>query len=226
MDFFMPEIVLLDTTFICPYMKITLEGTCSLETCPYYTPVVKSGCIWEYASSKNSISVVELSIILRRDKKEILNIIKRAKLKMIKTAVKQKLVAKTPNIKYCYKCGKAYNLRKGGMDKYVCDDTCVDIKMRVPIEKTYNRPISCILALLPTIMNLSMIAKLFKTSNKLTRQLYMAIFGDSSLLIRDRDLKESEFKRRIKRLKIRKTFDKRARDFSFTDIDKKIENLF
>ena len=227
----MQKITLLNTTFICPFMQIKLEGTCSLASCPYHTTEVESGCMWEYISAKKSISITELSIIMQKDVKYIINVLKSAKLKIIKYVVYHKLVTNVPNIKDCYKCGKAYNLKKE-KNNYVCKDMCIDMCIDIKlmpiirnIEKTYNKPISYILSTLASLINLSTISKVLKLSNKLTKQLYITVYGDASLFSRHKDLKTKTFKRRNKKIALRTVFGKRNKNLSFYVINNNIKNF-
>jgi len=217
---------LLNTTFICPYMKIRLEAACMLYTCPYHTFNVESHCIWEYTSSKKSISTTELSIILNKNKKTIENILQNAKFKIINTVIKRKLITTPLKLHYCYQCGKAYDLKQVN-NHYICRDECKRYKPPIikHIEREYQKPISHILIVLSTLIKLSVIAKLLKTTNKTIKNLYISIFGDSSLIYRVKDIKNTSFKKRNKRLDIN-VLGKRSKTLSFSRVENKIFNFF
>lgn len=176
---------LLTTTFICPFMKIKLEAACSLRTCPYNKDTVTSNCMWEYISSKNSISLMELALISKQNKTDLKKILDRAKFKLVKTVLDRKLAIYSSKINYCYKCGKAYRLRKLRMKaNYVCKDKCLNIncKLKCKLDSIYKKPISHVLIILASSANTGLIARFLKVSNRSIKELYIEIFGNMNLL--------------------------------------------
>jgi len=191
-----------DSDFTCPFMRIKLRTTCKLKSCPYNTTQIKHNCIWKYVCSKNTISITELSIILKKDKADIENIIKDAKEKLIKVVAKQKLITFKIVFKYCYKCGKSYNLKKN-KNNYICIENCKEYNIYEHLEKRFNKPISHILYVFSKILGIGYIAKLINVSNKAAKDMYIRIFGDSSLLIKNIPSEDIIFKKRKKILNIR-----------------------
>lgn len=215
---------LLNTSFICPYMKIQLEAICTLETCPYNVSTIETNCLWKYASEKGSISPTELAIILNINKENLYSIFQNAKLKIIKMKIKQKLATTIFKIKYCSLCGKAFDLKMVN-NKYICRKECmVSTKIIDKIQEEFKKPISYILSLLPTLIKFSIITRLLKVSNKSVKDMYKAVFGDSSLIIRLKDIKDPFFKKRTRRLNIN-LLGRKAKLLSFPSIEKQILNF-
>jgi len=206
-------------------MKINLETSCNLKTCPYNSKNINSHCIWDYSSSKKSVSVTELSLILNQNKNDIDSIVKKAKTKIIKEVSKQKLLKLQVCIKYCYKCGKAYSIKLIRKNLYVCKKKCTGINYYTNVERIYNKPISHILVILSSLMNIGMIANLLKLANKSIREMFVRIFGDDTLLKRRRDLRECKFKKRKEKLNFKLPFARRIKSLSFSIVNKKIKNF-
>jgi len=214
-----------DSDFTCPFMKIRLRTACRLKSCPYNTTQIKHNCIWKYVCSKNTISITELSIILKKDKTDIKNLIKSAKEKLIKFVAKQKLITFKIIFKYCYKCGKSYNLKKEG-NNYICIENCKEYNMYEQLEKKFNKPISHILYVFSKILGISYIAKLINVSNKAAKDMYVRIFGDSSLLVKSKEIEDIIFKKRKKILNIRDiTFSKKSKSNFLNCVKLEIKNI-
>lgn len=211
---------MLNTSFICPYMNIRLKDICKLYTCPYNKSTVASNCIWEYITSKNSISITELSIILSKDIYLLNNIVDSAILKTIEYTIKNKINNNIINIKYCNKCGKAYNLIFVD-NNYICYNNCYTHNIKYFLENKYKKPISHILMILADCLDINNIARLLKMNTKEVKKLYALILGDYNILTK---LKNNLFCKRKKVLKFKK-IGRRPKSLSFSSFNRKINLL-
>jgi len=214
-----------DSDFTCPFMKIELKTACKLKNCPYNTTQVEYNCMWKYVSSKNTISITELSIIQKKDKSDIENTIKSAKKKLIESISKKKLITFKIIFKYCYKCGKAYNLKKYE-NNYICAENCKEYNIYEQLEKRFNKPISHILYVFSKILGIGYIAKLINVSNKAAKDMYIRTFGDSSLLVKSKEIEDIMFKKRKKILNIRDiSFNKKPKSNFLNYVKHEIKNI-
>lgn len=205
-------------------MKIRLRTTCNLNTCPYRTKMAESGCMWEYISSKNSISIAELALILNRNREDIIAIVKGAKTKIIKDVIIKRILTTPKIFKCCAYCGKAFNLKLQDKETYVCQAKCLKKIHYSHVESFYKKPISHVLLILATYLNIGIIAKLLKISNKDVKNMYLKIFGDDSLLTKHKDSK-NKFRKRKEVLKFRSGLSKKTKSLNFNIIEKRIEEL-
>lgn len=215
---------ILNTTFVCPFMKVKLEAACGLNKCPYYSNRIESRCIWEYVYTKNSISIVELSLILGIPENKISTTLKEIKMKLINKYIDQKLITSKTDLKYCNKCGSVYDLKKKG-DIYECIKKCKKSNQVRNIENRFKKPINHILIILSANLGIGSISKTVGYSNKSVKDMYVKIFGDDSILARYKDIKELCFTKRKDKLQIRNILKIKNKSMSFPSVKRKIKKL-
>jgi hypothetical protein len=213
-----------ELNFICPYMRISLKKACGVISCPYHASTILSQCVWAYINSKKTITPTELAVVLGKNPTEIENILKQIKIKLAITKLKRYLNTRPIKLHYCYKCGRAFDLKKKG-DHYICISHCKKINIFQNIENVYNKPISHILMMFAFTINTNMIANLLQYSNKNVKDTFIKIFGDSSLLSKFKDAKEAKIlKNRTKKLKLR-SLSKIPKGISFNTLARKVKNF-
>lgn len=191
-----------ELNFICPFMRISLNTACKAGSCPYYTTATLSHCVWAYINSKNTITPTELAIILGKHPQDVENTLRQIKIKLAQSKLKQYLQTHSYPLRYCHKCGRTFNLKEKS-NEYVCASHCKKSNPYEHIERVYQKPISHILLVFASFINLNMIAELLQLSNKNVKDLFIQVFGDASLLSKFKDSKEVTFKKRTKKLKLR-----------------------
>lgn len=209
--------------FICPFMRIYLNSACQLTSCSYHTEATSSHCIWAYINSKNTITPTELAIILGKNPHEVEDALKQIKIKLVQNKIKQYLQTHKLSLHYCYRCGRAFNLKEKD-DKYACVSHCKKSNNYQNIERLYQKPISHILITFAGFINTNMIANLLQTSNKAVKDTFIQVFGDASLLSKFKDSKEVGLKKRTKKLKLR-SLGTVPKEISFNILAKKVKNL-
>jgi len=168
-------------------MKILLQKPCAVLSCSYHSQATASHCIWEYASSRSSLSPTEIALLLGVSKETVLAILCNAKHKLIRNHVQQKLTTTLFNLNYCNSCGRTYNLiQQGGAWR------CIEQACRpryTHLETLFNnKPISHILVTLANLLNVSTIAKLLNMSTKHVREMYKDTFGNLVLLSKNKKI--------------------------------------
>jgi hypothetical protein len=215
--------------FICPFMRVPLIKACNVNSCQYYSNTTQSHCIWVYINSKNSITPTELAIILNKNPIEIENTLKQIKIKLAQARLKQYLNNHFIHLHYCHKCGRAFNLKKKKTDEYVCVSHCRKNNVYEYLESFYKKPISHILVAFASLINTNMMSNLLQVPNKIVKDTFIKVFGDSSLLVKFKDSKETTIlKKRTKKLKLRSlnnNNNKVPEDISFNTLATKIKKF-